>query len=89
MRSSTWLNQYLPTCRIPSEVCKSGGEPAVYLVQSQLTLGGFNHGLNKESVDIHFFCCCSGTFIGEQTHGSPVSTYFGAPLIFFYGWLKC
>ena len=36
---------YLPTCRIPSEVCKSGGEPAVNLVQSQLTLGRFNHGL--------------------------------------------
>ena len=54
MRSSTWLNQYLPTCRIPSEVCKSGGEPAVYLVQCQLTLGGLNHGLDKDNVKTQF-----------------------------------
>ena len=37
---------YLPTCRIPSEVCKSGGEPVVNLVQSQLTLRGFDHCLH-------------------------------------------
>ena len=37
---------YLPTCRIPSEVCKSGCEPAVNFVQSQLTLRGLDHCLH-------------------------------------------
>ena len=53
----TMFFMYLPTCRIPSEVCKSGGEPAVNLVQSQLTLGRFNHGLNIGE------CCYESLFL--------------------------
>jgi hypothetical protein len=37
---------YLPTCLIPSEVCKSGCEPTVNLVQGQLVLRGLNHRLH-------------------------------------------
>ena len=51
-----FLFLYLPTCRIPSEVCKSGGEPVVNLVQSQLPFGGLDHCLhgviNKQNNNI-------------------------------------
>ncbi len=39
---------YLPTCLIPSEVCKSGGEPTVYLMQGQLLLRRLNHRLHHQ-----------------------------------------
>ena len=39
---------YLPTCLIPSEVCKSGGEPTVYFVQGELLLRRLNHRLHHQ-----------------------------------------
>ena len=57
------LNQYLPTCHIPSEVCKSGGEPAVYLLHFQLTLGGVKNRLNKDSVNIQFLMETEWNFV--------------------------